>query len=255
MRVGKLFANPLWWRIRCKGRLTFHYAQSKEESGEVIVDKKYSFCFNNREEYIEVFRNLMEVFITAVYNIDIKGKVVLDIGANVADTPIYFVGKGAKKVIGVEPFPVTYQLARENVNRNNLSNKIKLVNAAIGGKPGSLKLTNAHIDTGSINALKVDNKGSTFGTTNVPITTLARLVKKYHLKDAVLKLDCEGAEYDAIMSADIETLRIFSDVIIEYDYGGIEEIKDKMQSASFYVASNDKLHTLIHFKKRESFKV
>lgn len=35
----------------------------------------------------------------------VVGKTVVDIGANIADTPIYFATHGAKKVICLEPFP------------------------------------------------------------------------------------------------------------------------------------------------------
>ena len=49
----------------------------------------------------------------------IKDKIVLDVGANIGDTPIYFALHGSKKVIGIEPFPQNYEIAKKNVEINN----------------------------------------------------------------------------------------------------------------------------------------
>ena len=41
----------------------------------------------------------------------VRGKTVIDIGANIGDTPIYFHITWSKhRVIGIEPFPKNYEL-------------------------------------------------------------------------------------------------------------------------------------------------
>jgi predicted RNA methylase len=42
-----------------------------------------------------------------------RGKIVIDIGVNIADSSIYFALKGADKVIAIEPFPRNYEMAKK----------------------------------------------------------------------------------------------------------------------------------------------
>lgn len=53
-------------------------------------------------------------------NIDI----VLDIGAGVGDSAIYFVYRGARKVVSYEPNPLIYNYLVKNTRLNNLERRI-----------------------------------------------------------------------------------------------------------------------------------
>jgi hypothetical protein len=85
--------------------------------------------------------SVLEVFEENEYgNINVLNKDVVDIGANVGDSSIYFALKGARKVVGVEPLPNVYAHAIENVKINHLESKIFLINAALGSKSGKIKV-------------------------------------------------------------------------------------------------------------------
>jgi Methyltransferase FkbM domain len=51
--------------------------------------------------------------------------------------------------------------------------------------------------------------------------TLEDILNKYNAPNGktVLKMDCEGAEYEIILSATVDTLLRFSHLLIEYHYG------------------------------------
>ena len=53
--------------------------------------------------------------------------------------------------------------------------------------------------------------------------------------EAVLKLDCEGCEYDIILFTDESTLQKFSYVLIEYHYG-YKNLKEKLENCGFTVS-------------------
>ena len=54
------------------------------------------------------------VFLENFYgNLPVSGKTVIDIGANIADSSIFFALRGAKKVIGLELFPKNYEMAEK----------------------------------------------------------------------------------------------------------------------------------------------
>ena len=73
------------------------------------------------------------VFIKEDYKwLKAKNNVVIDIGANIGDTSIYFALNGAKKVIALEPFPYSYRMAFENTYNNGYDKKIILLNAGYG---------------------------------------------------------------------------------------------------------------------------
>jgi len=49
------------------------------------------------------------------YPFDVKGEVVLDIGAYLGDTPLMWLYKGARSVIAVEPVPLHFRYLEKNV--------------------------------------------------------------------------------------------------------------------------------------------
>jgi hypothetical protein len=49
------------------------------------------------------------------YPFDVKGDVVLDVGAYLGDTPLMWLYKGARSVIAVEPVPLHFQYLEKNV--------------------------------------------------------------------------------------------------------------------------------------------
>jgi len=173
--------------------------------------------------------SVFEVFDENVYgNINVLNKEVVDIGANVGDSSIYFALKGARKVVGVEPLPSVYARAIENVQLNHLEGKIFLINAALGSKSGKIKVpcyTPTSVSSG-FSTLKSK------GECEVPIVTLSEVMKQIN-EPYLLKMDCEGCEFDVILN-DYEHVRMFDKLIVEHHtkYTGIEykKLVDKLSS-------------------------
>jgi len=160
----------------------------------------------------------------------IKDKVVLDVGANIGDTPIYFAVNGSKKVIGVEPFPQNYEMAKKNTEINGLSDKITILLAGCSSKRGHLTIDPTYKSDIRSN-LKEFEKGI-----QVPLLTLQDLVEEYSLSNAILKMDCEGCEYESILSSERDILRKFSHIQIEY-HNGYRNLKEKLEKSGFQVNS------------------
>lgn len=142
--------------------------------------------------------------------LQVKEKEVVDIGANIGDSAIYFANRGAKYVIAIEPDMVSYGHAVENIAANGYSTKIKLILAACGPK-------------------------DTFASDNQPeFLTLATLIEKYCTSPEILKIDCEGCEYDFILNASCNDLRKFTHIQIEYHLG-YQNLKKKLEDCGFDV--------------------
>lgn len=75
---------------------------------------------------------ISEIFFQNEYrHLKCKDKVVLDIGASIGDSAIYFALKEAKRVVAFEPFPYAYEIAKKNIIQNGIT-RVKLINAALG---------------------------------------------------------------------------------------------------------------------------
>ncbi|MDE1860591.1 MAG: FkbM family methyltransferase [Candidatus Micrarchaeota archaeon] len=168
--------------------------------------------------------------------LDIKGKTVVDIGANIGDSPIYFCLNGAKQVYAYEPFPHSYAIAKKNIRANGLGGRIELVNEGLGGKRQTMKVSSGFKSTPS-SRLTNERRG-----TAVKVITLKDVVDRHKIgRNALLKMDCEGAEYDIILNAPIETLRKFDQILVQYHYGYVD-IKKRLIEAGFRVINSVPMH-------------
>lgn len=141
----------------------------------------------------------------------VKDKVVIDIGANIGDSSIYFVTNGASKVIAIEPEYKLFQLASKNIMINGFSERIELINGICGNADALPK--------------RVDRPSQ---------VSLQGIIDKCETIPSILKIDCEGCEYDVILSASSATLLNFTHIQIEYHYG-YENLKRKLEGEGFNV--------------------
>jgi FkbM family methyltransferase len=178
--------------------------------------------------------DLFNIFYEKDYNfLPVKDRVVIDIGANIADSSIYFAMSGAKKVIALEPFPKNFEIAQKNITLNGFTDKIELLNAGCCGGQSKDMVLDA-----SANGVGCQTMQSSLGS-NIHFYTLRELIDKYNIDSpAVLKLDCEGCEYDIILSNGKTVLDKFSHIQVEYHYG-FGDLKKHLVDANFSVSHTD----------------
>jgi FkbM family methyltransferase len=181
---------------------------------------------------INIAGSCREQFVKEIYKwLDVKGKIVVDIGAYIGDSAIYFAINGAKHVYAFEPYPFSYKIALKNIKLNNLEKKVTVLNEAIGGRGGII-----YVDEDYKNATRDDLKEFKKGK-KIKVVTLEEVVKRFKLKNAVLKMDCEGCEYFSILNTPNETLRNFEQIMLEYHYGYLN-LKKKLKEAGFEVKTS-----------------
>ncbi len=189
---------------------------------------KATFQFKDKSQMENTLFLITENFSNEEYrDLDVKGKDVLDIGANIGDTAIYFAIKGARHIYALEPFPYSYYSAKRNIRLNRrFSGRITLINQGIGAAKGTVRLAHSFKSTGG-SAIQATKEGKPVG-----ITTIKAVLDRYKLDDAVLKMDCEGYEYASLLNTDNKTLRRFSQMCIEYHYGYLD-LEKKLREAGF----------------------
>jgi len=205
-KIARNWADVVLFRMGLKKTLIIKFIDGK------------SVYFKNMKEYFDFWKSgeclpeLLKVIDRQYKWLDVKNRDVVDIGANIGDTAIYFALKGAKHVYAFEPYPYSYNIAKKNIRLNHLEDKITLLNEGCG-KSGSIAIKEDYKNTVGTD-LKSFKEGK-----KIRIEGLDEIVKRFNLKHAALKVDCEGCEYDLILNASDEALKAFDQIIIEYHYG------------------------------------
>jgi FkbM family methyltransferase len=170
---------------------------------------------------------LDEVFQGEYVELNVRGRVVLDVGASIGDSAVYFAASGAKRVYAVEPFSTPVEFARRNAARNGFGRVIEVLQAACSGTPGTVLLDTDRI--GTVRTLAESGRGGS----PVPGRTIPELIQTLGVPpDSVLKLDCEGGEYDILRACNGNDIRRFSQIAIEYHYG-VQDLPKRLMSAGF----------------------
>ena len=156
----------------------------------------------------------------------IQDNTVIDVGANIGDSSVWFAVKGASTVIGLEPYRYSYNMAMKNIEINNLICKVVILNAGYG-PTGEIELED-----------KITNVGTELkeyrGGIKTNLFTLKDLLNMNDLViegELLLKMDCEGCEYN-LLNEEVDTLKKFKKIIIEYHYG-YEKLVSKLKECNF----------------------
>ncbi len=134
------------------------------------------------------------------------GTTVVDIGAYVGDTAIYFAAsENVSKVYAYEMMTSTYQEAKRNVAVSPYSDKILLFNNAISDKPREFAVSESSQGTPWTSSLET-KEGK--GVSAIPLNDVLKGKKKI-----AIKADCEGAETYIFNNADLSNVYMLQ---IEY---------------------------------------
>jgi FkbM family methyltransferase len=185
----------------------------------VVTIKRDKYVQIGSVKFIKDNSMIYETFIKQQYSlVDVSEKVVIDVGAYIGDSTIYFLLRGADRVIAIEPNPVAYQEMLENIRLNNLMDKVIPLNAGISNKHDKICIHEQDVNKAI---------GIYYGTGKHPscivyvdALTLEDIVERYlgDVQDpwgSVLKMDCEGCEFTPL-DISCQILLRFTQIIIEY---------------------------------------
>ena len=136
---------------------------------------------------------------------------IFDVGANIGAFTIASSHKFRQaKFYAFEPNIENYNLLIENIKLNNIKDRVKTYNAAVtSSKVKKLKLyLNQDLAANSI----ILGSGKYITTNNFSFSSLNPMITNKSL----LKLDIEGGEYDIFKEANINILKKFKKIIMEY---------------------------------------
>lgn len=192
--------------------LVFNGMEPRYDEGQ----DKITFKYNGRDVSLKgVSRNgdICGVFVNEEYSfLNVDGKYVIDVGMNIGDSSIYFALNGAKKVIAYEPFKKVFMLAKENIDGMNLSDKIFAVNGGVGTENPNMIIPDL-LETTDI-SMKESESGI-----KVPVYSLEDTIESCPSTEIMLKMDCEGCEYEVFSKFKSENLIKIKKIVMEYHHG------------------------------------
>lgn len=194
--------------------------------------------------YINLSRNasidllhLIEIFEEKAYGEEFHG-IVIDVGAYIAESSIYFASQGAERVIALEPYPEYFELAQENIKINHLENKITLLPYALAEESGEMEF---YVSTNNPNAntLRPTEYIKSFNPFDrkikVKTITLQELFTELNISRVyLLKLDCEGCEYSVLPYLPDNLYQRIENIILEF-HDGPKNLPNILKSKGFQV--------------------
>jgi|25_taG_2_1085351.scaffolds.fasta_scaffold01073_11 FkbM family methyltransferase len=210
-------------------------------------------CFNNLTFYIESqeeFLILKEIFIDEEYKFVSKEDCVLiDIGANIGIASMYFSQfEYVHKIYAFEPVKDTYELAVKNFKANNINKICEFNNYGIGASDKEVEFLyskKAKGNSGVRGRYSPAHKEHKISETRkVKILDVKKVLNPIiqENKDLkiVIKMDCEGSEYEIMSSLDDNSLLERIDIfIIEWHDHKPDPIENVLRENNFSVFSRN----------------
>lgn len=146
-------------------------------------------------------------------SLPVRGLTVIDVGANIGDSAVYFSLRGAREVLAFESDSDLCRIARENLFRNAVTN-VTIQNFRITGLTAQIEPQDR------ARMQEIEGPILAGGGRSAPRTlTLDAILERIEGNDVTLKVDCEGSEYEALMSTRSDLLSKVRHLQLEYHYG------------------------------------
>ena len=143
---------------------------------------------------------IAETFVMQIHRIhandDWNNRIVIDVGAECGDTPLYYASMGAT-VYAFEPIKAHFDAMLRNLSLNpELSKRIIPINAAIG-KDGILKFYHSNLaDIRDSSSFVYNVHGNNAQVLQVKGYSLEVALKEFNINHVdLLKMDCKGCEF------------------------------------------------------------
>jgi FkbM family methyltransferase len=179
---------------------------------------------------------LMVVFIRQEYGKVPEDSVVIDIGANIGVFTVYAASTTRNTTVyAFEPMEHNYKILRDNIRINSLEKRIHSFELGVAAHAGERKL---YLGGGSpYHSLYSEN--DTENSVTIDCISLPEIFDQQGLQRCdLLKLDCEGAEFEILYSTPEEYMQRINRIRLEYhdldnSRNNIRELKHYLESKGF----------------------
>jgi FkbM family methyltransferase len=235
IKLARTFLN--WWAFRS--------AESKRDAGETILKTWSGLKIAVRHNKWDT-RIIWEQFIDRGYLArfqipDGRPPVVVDIGSYIGDFALYCAHRLGAQVVAYEPAKENFEMLEKNLGLNpHLANRVTAVNRAVAATPeivANVQVIGHEIHVSNI--WYADDPAAERRT--FACDTLSEILDRHGLHSVdLLKIDCEGSEYDIIPATPNECYDRIVSIVYEWHKtpgweSKLEAVERKLRAVGFTV--------------------
>jgi FkbM family methyltransferase len=188
---------------------------------------------------LDEFQAFIEVWVYRQYEVDSLRwedvRTIVDVGANIGAATLWFASRAPMaRIVAVEPASEIVPWLVRNVEQNNLGNRVEVMPIALGGMAGM-----GYLEPSSSSVSASVRLDRFEGGIPVPIVPLYELLENAGIRELdLLKLDCEGAEFEILGSSDDAVLRRSRVIVGEYhstSRAAVAGLMARLEEAGFRV--------------------
>lgn len=193
----------------------YYFGLARGDLAITIKEGPRIVCWNNPESWFPVF----EVFIDDVYRLDERLEKknsflqIIDIGGHIGSFTVAVATHFPNATVYVyEPAHLSYQYLIQNISNNNLSSRVNAVEAAVGMHDGRELFYEA--GEASCGASLSPTAGGR--KQMVKVVSFDVIMEEFKTCVDILKIDCEGEEYNIILNSKNSSWEKVQTLLLEY---------------------------------------
>ena len=206
-----------------------HYVRRTVPRGGIVTmrDGTRIFLSGHPHDLITVF----VIFVRQDYGRLPSAGTVVDIGANIGAFSLLAARQGATRVLAFEPNAAAHACLQRNVAENGLDAVVRARRLAVTALAG--EEVRFPVAPSAYNRIAGQGEDAEYET--VETTSLSRIVANEAPGGIdLLKLDCEGSEYDILFASDAPLQQV-REIRMEYHCGRGEELRGYLTSRGFRI--------------------
>jgi len=190
-----------------------------------------------------------EIFVKNDYQIDdmVGNTIVIDVGMHVGMASLFFAQQEeTQQVYSFEPLPQTYEQALKNIliNDKNIQDKIKVFNIGLGNTDKIITVDYSYRWKGSVGLMGLSaamkKNDPNYKQVKIHIEDVVvhvnTILKRHPKAFIIMKLDCEGAEYEIIdRLMETELIHTIHTFIIEWHESMALKLLQSLEESGFEV--------------------
>ncbi len=142
---------------------------------------------------------------------------VIDVGAHIGTFALHLAQVHPQATIHCfEPSPTTANFLRRNVELNGFADRIAVVESALSSERGEAQLSDNRSGSGHNRLVRLGGAKPGGHATTVTTVTFDEAVRSSVSLVDVVKIDCEGAEYDFVLGSSASSWTSVERVVLEY---------------------------------------
>jgi FkbM family methyltransferase len=232
----------------------YREALRRKGDGTVMLHTRDGLSITIRRNIWDA-RIIREIFVDKCYVRHVTlgpNPIIIDIGGYIGDFSIYAAKYlKAARVIVYEPIAENFTILKRNIEDNAYNDRIVAVNKAVGVSD-QLELGVEIGESEEVHASaymypKAERR-------KVPSVTLSELFKAHELESVdLLKVDCEGGEYDIFPSVPDQLFSRISNIVFEYHrvYGfeaKLDRVLGRLRSAGYRLRMDEPMSLISAYR-------